>query len=103
MDTKTDIINEDKVIISPKENIDFSNSQELKEDLLEVFNDGYKNIVLDFGEIENIDSSGLGKLLLFHKKLKEDDGKIIIQNIQSDYIKNMFEMINLHTIIEIEE
>ncbi|MGP3777927.1 STAS domain-containing protein [Halanaerobium saccharolyticum] len=103
MESKTDVINSEQVVISPVGNIDFSNSQDLKDKLLELFKKGYKKVILDFSEVESIDSSGLGKLLLFHKKLKEKEGKLIIRNVESDYIKNMFEMIHLNKVITIEE
>ncbi|PTV93531.1 anti-sigma B factor antagonist/stage II sporulation protein AA (anti-sigma F factor antagonist) [Halanaerobium saccharolyticum] len=103
MESKTDVINSEQVVISPVGNIDFSNSQDLKDKLLELFKKDYKKVILDFSEVESIDSSGLGKLLLFHKKLKEKDGKLIIRNVESDYIKNMFEMIHLNKVITIEE
>lgn len=103
MESKINIIDEKKVIISPLANIDFSNSQKLKEDLLKLLEDDYKEIIIDFGSVESIDSSGLGKLLLFHKKIKEKDGQLRIRNVESDYIKNMFEMIHLAKVIEIED
>ncbi|PUU93796.1 MULTISPECIES: STAS domain-containing protein [Halanaerobium] len=103
MESKTDVINSEQVVISPVGNIDFSNSQDLKDKLLELFKKDYKKVILDFSEVESIDSSGLGKLLLFHKKLKEKEGKLIIRNVESDYIKNMFEMIHLNKVITIEE
>ncbi|RCW60297.1 STAS domain-containing protein [Halanaerobium sp. ST460_2HS_T2] len=103
METKTDIIDNNQVMISPVGNIDFSNSQQLKDELLELFEQDYKKVVIDFSEVESIDSSGLGKLLLFHKRLKEKDGTLIIRNVKSDYIKNMFEMIHLNKVIEIED
>ncbi|MFW5787682.1 MAG: STAS domain-containing protein [Halanaerobiales bacterium] len=103
METTKNIINEEKVVISPEGEIDFTNSQTLKRELLDLFNDGYKDVIIDFGDVEGIDSSGLGKLLLFHKKLKEKEGKLTIRNIQSEYIRNMFDMIHLHKVIEIED
>lgn len=103
MESKTDVINSEQVVISPVGNIDFSNSQDLKDKLLDLFKKDYKKVILDFSEVESIDSSGLGKLLLFHKKLKEKEGRLIIRNVESDYIKNMFEMIHLNKVITIEE
>lgn len=101
MEIKKENINGDKVIVSPVGEIDFTNSQDLKDNLLDLYEEGYNEITVDFGEVDSIDSSGLGKLLLFHKKLKEKDGKLNIQNIESEYINNMFEMIHLHKVIEI--
>lgn len=101
MEIKKENINGDRVIVSPVGEIDFTNSQELKDSLLDLYEDGYTEITVDFSEVDSIDSSGLGKLLLFHKKLKEKDSKLNIQNIESEYISNMFEMIHLHKVIEI--
>lgn len=102
MEFSKKFVDDKKVVVRPKENIDFSNSNELKEELLSVYEDGYNQVEIDFTEVDRIDSSGLGKLLLFHKRLKEKEGKLVIKNIESDYIKNMFDMIHLDKIIEIE-
>lgn len=103
MEAKINLIDDSKVVISPLENIDFSNAHKFKEKLLEVFNDDYKMVIIDFAKVESIDSSGLGKLLLFHKKLKENDKTLIIRNIESDYLKKMFDMIHLNKVIKIED
>lgn len=103
MESRTNIVDSDEVVISPVGNIDFSNSQDLKDQLLELFEQDYQKVVMDFSEVESIDSSGLGKLLLFHKKLKEKEGTLVIKNVESDYIKKMFEMIHLNKVIEIED
>ena len=102
MEISKNFVNDTKVIVRPKENIDFSNSNELKEELLSVYEEGYNQVEIDFSEVDRIDSSGLGKLLLFHKRLKEKKGNLVIKNIESDYIKNMFDMIHLDKIIEID-
>lgn len=102
METKIDFVNDLKVILRPKGDINFSNSESLKNVLFEVFNDDYKEVIIDFTEVENIDSEGLGRLLLFHKKLKENDGTLVIRNIESDYIKQIFKTINLDKVIKIE-
>ena len=89
-------------VIIPSGRIDMSNSHILKEKLLELFNDGYTVISVDFTNVAGIDSSGLGKLLLFQKKLKEKDGELIIKNVNNEYIKKMFQMIHLDKVIKIE-
>ena len=93
---------EEKAVVIPQGKIDFSNSQDLKEELLDVYDEGFNEIIIDFSNISSIDSSGLGKILLFHKKLKEREGELKIRNISSDYVKKMFNMIHLDKIINIE-
>ncbi len=53
-----------------------------KEKLLDIYEEGYYEIIIDFSNISSIDSSGLGKILLFHKKLKGRDGELKIRNNQ---------------------
>ncbi len=91
-----------KVTLIPEGRIDVVNSQNLKQELLNLYNDGVKEIVIDFSKITSIDSSGLGKLLLFQKKLKERGGELRIINVTNDYIQNMFKMIHLNKVIKIE-
>ena len=90
------------VIIIPEGKIDITNSSDLKETLLSVYNEGYNLITMDFEKVYGIDSSGLGKLLLIQKKLSERSGKLKIINVTSDYVKKMFSMIHLNKVIEIE-
>lgn len=93
---------EGKIIIKPEGRIDVVNSQNLKQELLTLYNEGINEIVIDFSKITSIDSSGLGKLLLFQKKLKERGGELRIINVTNDYIQNMFKMIHLNKVIKIE-
>ncbi|MGM0602078.1 MAG: STAS domain-containing protein [Bacillota bacterium] len=103
MKAEINIINDVEVIVKPSGNIDFSNSQKLKKDLLDIFDNGYKKVRINFEKVSRIDSSALGKLLLFHKRLREKNGKLIIENVKSSYVKNMFDVINLHKVIEIKD
>lgn len=91
-----------KVTLKPEGRIDVVNSQNLKQELLNLYNEGMNEIVIDFAKITSIDSSGLGKLLLFQKKLKERGGELRIINVTNDYIQNMFKMIHLNKVIKIE-
>ena len=91
-----------KATVTPESRIDITNSQDLKQELLDIYEEGYAEIVIDFTNVDSIDSSGLGKLLLFHKKLKEKDGRLKIINVTSDYVKKMFKMIHLNKVIDIE-
>ena len=93
---------DNKVTLKPEGRIDVVNSVTLKQELLNLYNEGINEIIIDFSKITSIDSSGLGKLLLFQKKLKERGGELRIINVTNDYIKNMFKMIHLNKVIKIE-
>lgn len=92
----------DDAVIVPSGKIDVTNSQDLKQALLELYDEGFNNITIDFSSVTTIDSSGLGKLLLFQKKLKERRGEIKLTNIKSEYIKKMFNLIHLGKVIKID-
>jgi anti-sigma B factor antagonist len=90
-----------EAIIHLSEKIDISNSSELKDLLQGLYDENYKMITVDFSKTGMIDSSCLGKLLMFQKKFKENGGGLIIINVTSDYIRKMFVQIHLHKVIDI--
>ncbi len=101
MDMRIVKISDKAAIVIPGEKIDISNSQVLKERLLELYDEGYVTITLDFSKVSAIDSSGLGKLLLFHKLLKERKGELCVTNVLSEHVYKMFKIIQLDKVIKI--
>lgn len=89
-------------VVKPGGKVDITNSQDLKNILLSLYDEGYNEIKLDFSNVLSIDSSGLGKLLLFQKKLRERGGELRIVNITNDYVMKMFTLIQLNKVISIE-
>ncbi len=99
---KMERIDDTHVCICPQERIDITNSNALKEEFIRLYDEGLTHLTVDFTHIDGIDSSGLGKLLLFQKRLKERNGSLRITNITSDYVKKMFTMIHLNRVIDID-
>ena len=56
---------------------------------------------LDFSNLIIICSAGLGQVLAAYQICKEKDAQIRITNVESDYIRNMFKVIQLCKLIEI--
>jgi anti-sigma B factor antagonist len=83
------------------ERINITNSTELKDKLQTLFDENFLTIEIDFSKTKMIDSSCLGKLLMFQKKLKEKDRELVITNVTSEYLIKMFDMIHLHKVINI--
>ena len=83
------------------EKISLANSDKLKNTLQSLYDNNYKLVKLDFSKTKMIDSSCLGKLLLFQKKYKENNGELVIINVSNDYIRKMFDLIHLHKVISI--
>ena len=93
---------ENNVTVVADKKIDITNSQDLKKKLLNLIQQGYTELTIDFKQVESVDSSGLGKLLLIHKRLKERNGALKIINLNNEYVKKMFSMIHLNKVLDIE-
>ncbi|AQS58566.1 STAS domain-containing protein [Desulforamulus ferrireducens] len=93
----------DKVAtLYPEGRIDISNSTEFKNSVTSLIDQGIFTIYLDFSDVSGIDSSGLGKMLLFQKMLKEKGGELAVRNVKSDYVKKIFTLVQLYKVIDIE-
>lgn len=86
----------------PEGRIDISNSTDFKNTLTSLVDQGVLTIYLDFSDVSGIDSSGLGKMLLFQKMLKEKGGELAVRNVKSDYVKKIFSLVHLYKVIDIE-
>jgi len=82
--------------------IDISTADDFKNKVTSLIDEGIYHICLDFSQVSGIDSSGLGKLLLFQKQLSEKGGKLRIRNVTSEYVKKIFSLVHLYKVIEIE-
>ena len=88
--------------VFPEGRIDIATAGEFKDTMLSLMEEGHKNIFLDFSEVTAIDSSGLGKLLMFQKKLKEKGGKLKVVNVKSEYVRKIFSLVHLYKVVDIE-
>lgn len=61
-----------------------------KNSIQEIIVAGSHYLILDFENIQIINSNGIGKILLFYKNLKEYDGSIGFLNLNSN-IRDLFE------------
>lgn len=98
------IKNNNNVTIIPSEsNIHIGNADQFKQELSDVLEMGEGLIVtLDLSNVKNIDSTGLGKILVFNKRLQDKSGKLTIVNITSNYVKNLFSILRLQEIVDIK-
>jgi len=90
-------------IVYPEGRIDIASATEFQDTIISLIDEGAMRIVLDFSKVTGLDSSGLGKLLLLQKRVKEKGGKIVIKNVASDFVKKMFTLVHLDRVIEIKE
>ena len=96
-------VDDTKVEIFPEGEIDFYNSNEIYNMLLSSYNKNYQQIEINFSKVNNIDASGIGKLIAFNNKLKDEGIKLIIKDIESFTVKKAFEFVGFNKIIYIKE
>jgi len=98
------VVSEEKngvvVLYIKEERLDAHNSADLKALLLETFQKGQKNILIDLKEVRFIDSSGLGALVSGFKNAISNQGGLKLSSLQTQ-VKSMFELTRLHRVFEI--
>lgn len=83
------------------EHLDALNSDETKKKMIAAVS-GSDKVVLNFKNISFIDSSGLGVILSLFRKIKENDGSLVICSVK-DSVKVLFKLVRLSHMIQIYE
>lgn len=96
LDNKEDLT----VLRLHEERLDAHISQEFKEYLLRLLENGAKALILDLSEVRFVDSSGLGALLSGHKNAGLREGRFALSGVQAR-VQSMFELTRLHRVFEI--
>lgn len=92
----------DKIsILTVTGRIDNEGIQDFQDALSALLEKDSKSVVLNFNQLEFINSSGIGKLLIFYKKSKNLGKETSIQGI-SDDIFTLFKAIRLDKLIDIK-
>lgn len=87
--------NRDGVLLKIEEELlNTQNSEELKNILNELYIKGNRKIELDLSRVKATNSSGIGKILFFYKKLAEENGSLKIRAISND-LKETFKLLRL--------
>jgi len=89
-------------IIYPGKNIDITNSTELRSRLEDLLDEGCRKIVLDLTDVAVVDSSGIGKLLVFYSRFEEHGGAMVMRNVNNAYLRKLFSLISFDQIIKVE-
>ena len=95
-------IDDNNARIIPGEKIDLTNSEKLKKEGKKLIEKDIKDIILDFKKVNELDSSAIGRILFLNKIAKEKNINFIIENVNSDYVKKVFEMLDLGEVVEIK-
>ena len=88
------------IITIKEERLDAHNANDLKAELLALFEQGKKNILIDLQDVRFIDSSGLGALVSGFKNAITNQGSLKLACLQPQ-VKSMFELTRLHRVFDI--
>src|SRR5262245_41961605 len=66
-----------------------------------LFNRGQRTIVLDLTGVEIINSYGIGKILMCYKRLKSEEGVLMVKPL-SGFVKETFELLMLDSLFPVD-
>lgn len=92
----------DVIILELNGRLDTTNYGILEKKLEDLCNNNHKEILLNLDKMDYISSSGLRVFLMYLKKLKSGDGKLMLSNMQ-DNVKEIFDIAGFTSIFEIFE
>ena len=91
---------DDVSIFSLKGRLDSNTSAKLESRIAQALESGFKNMIINFENLEYISSAGLRVILKTTKDLRRKDGKILLCSMQ-DYVKEVFEIAGFDTFLPI--
>ncbi len=78
-----------------------SDMEEFQSQLSRAAEGPYRHVVLDLSDLDSINSRGIGKILLSHKRLSEQGRDMCIRGCSRN-LYNVFRLIKLNTVIPLE-
>ena len=94
-------------VVTLPERLDIISAEEFKQVMMDLvpfstYEKTFSKIIIDFTFVKAIDSAGIGKLLMFNKRLKDRGGELKIVNLIDDHVRDLFNVIQLNKVIKIE-
>lgn len=99
MNCPTEELGEALVVYVDVDTIDASNAKALKQQIDPLIL-GRSSVALGMNDVQFIDSSGLGTLLTFMRKIKSAGGALVLFGL-SDQARSLFELVKMDRIFEI--
>jgi anti-anti-sigma factor len=101
MDYPTEILGE-KGMIKVTGDLDNEESGEaLRKAFNLLFDQGKRTVVLDLAGVQIINSYGIGKVLMCYKRLKAENGVLMVKPLQG-FVKETFELLMLDKLLPVE-
>ena len=96
-------VEEGKSVIEVSSDLDNEQSGEaLRIAFNSLYERGQKTIVLDLKGVEIINSYGIGKILMCYKKLKTEDGVLMVKPL-TGFVRETFELLMLDNLFPVDE
>ena len=99
MELAVDKVDDVAVVKVPVEELDASNSGDLKHDIAPVLQTNTK-LVIDLSRLHFVDSSGLGAILSCLRQLSAKGGDLKLCGMQKQ-VRAVFELVRMHRIFDI--
>lgn len=97
----TEEVRREQLILHLEGNLDMLNAGILREKMLSVVGEGYKNIVLDMEKVSFVDSSGFGLLILVNDKLRNrKQNKLRIANVTRS-VQQVFKISKIADVVDV--
>ena len=80
--------------------LDASSSVSIKDHLKDRIDPGVKRAEVELGNVQFIDSSGVGFLLGIYRKLPNDGAEVILRNVQPP-VQAVLELLRLHRVFKL--
>ena len=94
---------DDIVIVYPPQNLDLDNAEKFKKDLTKIIsNNPQKDIILNFKEVEYVNSTSLSVVINAQTTLKESDKKLIVCEVGKKLL-GLIKIVNLYDVMDIIE
>ena len=94
-------VTDNHVVVNLSGSIYVEEAVQIRESLIGYIEKGHKTFVVDLGNVDYIDSSGLGTLVAIQKRALQNGGSVIIKNLKG-LVKDLFELTRLTKVFEIQ-
>lgn len=74
----------------------------LRSSFNDLFDRGDRTIVLDLGDVQIINSYGIGKILMCYKRLKAENGILMVKPLNG-FVKETFELLMLDKLLPVDQ
>lgn len=99
---KINHLDEATVFLECQQKLDMSNVAKIEKYIEGLIKNNYRNIILDLNNVETLDSSGIGMLVVINKRLKKIGGTFRIANL-NDRLKCIFSTLHIDKLLNIVE